>query len=713
MKNYTRTLTLFLFISVLVGQPTFTEHAISTSADGAFSVYAADVDGDGDMDVLSASGNDDKIAWYENDGSENFTVHIISTSADGARSVYAADVNADGNMDVLSASWQSDKIAWFENDGSENFTEHIISTSADVARSVYAADVDGDGDMDVLSASNGDDKIAWYEQEGSPVQTTTYVPDDNFEQALIDLGYDDTLDNYVVTDSINSVTDLDVSNDSISDLTGIEGFTALTELDCSENQLTSLNVSSNTALTDLRCNNNELDSLDVSNNTALTVLFCYINSIDSLDVSNNTALNSLFCQRNSIDSLDVSSNTALTAFHCGTNQLTSLDVSANTSLSSLTCWNNQLTSLDVSNNTFLTSLGCQQNELTSLDVSNNTFLNQLYCYNTSIDSLDLSSNTALTLLYCQDNELTYLNMRNGVTDALTIFNATNNSLTCIETLDPDYATANWTSANGNIDEGVTFAVDCSLDPPTLVINEILAYNYTCCTDANGDYDSYLELYNYGDEEVDIGGMVITDNLNNYDHYYQIPTANDSTIIQPSGFLLLWTDKESEQGVLHLEIELLSRGGEVGLFMSDSTTVVDMLTFVAQSVDTAYGRYPDSSATWQLMNPTPGATNTEELSLNDNVVIPSQYTLHQNYPNPFNPITTLRYELPENSHVNITIYDMLGKEVKTLINQTQDAGYKSLIWDATNDYGKPVSAGIYLYQIQAGEYISTKKMVLLK
>jgi len=95
------------------------------------------------------------------------------------------------------------------------------------------------------------------------------------------------------------------------------------------------------------------------------------------------------------------------------------------------------------------------------------------------------------------------------------------------------------------------------------------------------------------------------------------------------------------------------------------------------------------------------------------VIPGQYSLHQNYPNPFNPETTLRYDLPENSLVNITIYDMLGREVKTLINHTQDAGYRSVIWDATNNYGKPVSAGVYLYQIQAGEYISTKKMVLLK
>ncbi len=95
------------------------------------------------------------------------------------------------------------------------------------------------------------------------------------------------------------------------------------------------------------------------------------------------------------------------------------------------------------------------------------------------------------------------------------------------------------------------------------------------------------------------------------------------------------------------------------------------------------------------------------------MLPDEFALHQNYPNPFNPVTTLRYDLPENGLVNITIYDMLGRQVKILVNQTQDAGYKSVVWNATNDYGKPVSAGIYLYQIQAGKYISTKKMVLLK
>jgi len=83
-------------------------------------------------------------------------------------------------------------------------------------------------------------------------------------------------------------------------------------------------------------------------------------------------------------------------------------------------------------------------------------------------------------------------------------------------------------------------------------------------------------------------------------------------------------------------------------------------------------------------------------------------VYDQFINEFNPVTTLRYDLAEDAMVNIIIHDVLGRQVKTLINRTQDAGYKSVIWNATNDYGKPVSAGIYLYQIQVGEYISTKR-----
>jgi uncharacterized protein (TIGR02145 family) len=104
---------------------------------------------------------------------------------------------------------------------------------------------------------------------------------------------------------------------------------------------------------------------------------------------------------------------------------------------------------------------------------------------------------------------------------------------------------------------------------------------------------------------------------------------------------------------------------------------------------------------------------ETFTLERKAIIPIAYTLHQNYPNPFNPITSLRYDLPEQAQVTLTVYDLMGREVTQLINTIQEAGYKSVQWNATDTFGKPVSAGVYLYQIRAGEFVQTKKMVLLK
>jgi hypothetical protein len=106
-------------------------------------------------------------------------------------------------------------------------------------------------------------------------------------------------------------------------------------------------------------------------------------------------------------------------------------------------------------------------------------------------------------------------------------------------------------------------------------------------------------------------------------------------------------------------------------------------------------------------------STERFVLNRKPVVPINFALHQNFPNPFNPITTLRYDLPSDALVTLSIYDMLGREITQLVNTNQQAGFKSVQWDATDMHGKPVSAGVYLYQIQAGEYVQTRKMVLLK
>ena len=94
-------------------------------------------------------------------------------------------------------------------------------------------------------------------------------------------------------------------------------------------------------------------------------------------------------------------------------------------------------------------------------------------------------------------------------------------------------------------------------------------------------------------------------------------------------------------------------------------------------------------------------------------IPTEFALHENYPNPFNPSTTLRFDLPEVSNITLTIFNMLGQKIRTYDMQSAAAGYHTLKWNATNDYGDPVGAGIYLYQLQSKDFVKTRKMVLMK
>jgi hypothetical protein len=140
------------------------------------------------------------------------------------------------------------------------------------------------------------------------------------------------------------------------------------------------------------------------------------------------------------------------------------------------------------------------------------------------------------------------------------------------------------------------------------------------------------------------------------------------------------------------------------WVNDSCVYVSGCDFVADSVD-----YTDA-----FFNSMDDCIETCVLVSNDETnQLPITLNLYNNFPNPFNPITTLRYDLPEDVLVNITIYDMMGSQVKTLVNDSQTAGYKSIQWNATNDRNEPVSAGLYLYTIEAGEFRETKKMILLK
>ena len=274
----------------------------------------------------------------------------------------------------------------------------------------------------------------------------TYIPDDNFEQALINLGYDNILDDYVLTDNINTIQYLQLGGQNISDMTGIEDFIALKWLDCDQNQISYLDVSNNIALEHLGCGcscsgGNLLTSLDLSQNVNLKWLQCQVNDLTSLDVSNNLLLEFLDIGWNPITTIDLSHNPLLQHFglyNAGIGTLNSIDITNNPDLEYLNIGQNQINAIDLTNNNKIKYLSTSGNilqsldvtnlhnlevllcgtyngsgQITSLDLTNNLLLNRLHCEGNQISGvLDLSNNSLITWLTCDNNQITHLDVSN-------------------------------------------------------------------------------------------------------------------------------------------------------------------------------------------------------------------------------------------------------------------------------------------------------------
>lgn len=340
------------------------------------------------------------------------------------------------------------------------------------------------------------------------ISQNTFVPDDNFEQALIDLGYDSgSLDDYVPTTNINTISNLDIASQGISDLTGIQDFTALSIFDCSENNLSNLPITSNTNLTELYCNNNALTGLNVSTLTDLRILWCDFNQLTAINVRNNPNLISLTCGNNLITDLDTTRNPNLNVLVCENNQISTIDVSQNTTLNSLLtrgnllsnlnvsqnpnlafldCGFNQISNLDVTQNPNLRVLLCFNNLLTRLDVTQNTLLSDLSCEFNNITQLDMSRNTSLVNLNCSNNNLCWLNVKNGTNENATIMNFEfNTNLTCVVVDDASQNFPNWipTSFSSYVNQ----LSECGNLVPVDTLQNVIGTSYTLPVLTHGNY----------------------------------------------------------------------------------------------------------------------------------------------------------------------------------------------------------------------------------
>ncbi|WP_075341539.1 leucine-rich repeat domain-containing protein [Tenacibaculum agarivorans] len=314
----------------------------------------------------------------------------------------------------------------------------------------------------------------------------TQIPDDNFEAALAK--YDDNPgDNQIPTEEIENIAKLDVSNLGINNLSGIEDFIFLEELNCSGNNLTSLNVSDLSTLAILRCNDNALTSLNIGGINSLEELYCQNNELNSIDITSATDISFLYCSGNNISSIDFSSSDFLEVIDCSENDISSLTLNNLGDLEELYCNDNNLTSLDLQFNPNVNTVNASDNnitsfngenlevletltlsrnplseidlselialrelvlvtsDLTSLDVSKNVVLTDIQVTGHSIESFDFRKNTLLKQLVVVSSATKYINVQNGNNSNITFATLYGDQNLCVAVNDLSYAQSNWTN----------------------------------------------------------------------------------------------------------------------------------------------------------------------------------------------------------------------------------------------------------------------------
>jgi hypothetical protein len=234
---------------------------------------------------------------------------------------------------------------------------------------------------------------------------------------------------------------------------------------------------------------------------------------------------------------------------------------------------------------------------------------------------------------------------------------------------------------------------------SLVMNEIFSRG------AGGADLDWIEIYNPAVTQVDLTGYKIYDEGGNGGTKPK-KVFPASTIIPAGGFYVIVTD---EDGTTAGSKFGLSSGGEQVWLENSSGTVIDTITFPAMPIaTTSYGRLPDGGTNKQIFNNITRGTSNGTTGVDDDLNSLFEYKLNQNYPNPFNPTTTISYIIPKSGLVTIKVFNILGKEVSTLLNEFKASGSYSINFNAAG-----LSSGVYFYKITANNFTDTKKFTLLK
>ena len=773
MKHYTRILTLFLFISFAFSQTQLgsdidgeaagdnsgTSVSMNATGDrvaiGAYSndgtgsnaghvrVYeyssswtqlGSDIDGEAVYDFsgvsvsMNSAGDRVAIGASGNDGTGNLAGHVrVYGYSNSSWTQLGSDIDGEAAVDYsgqsVSMNSAGDRVAIgaYNNDGTASNAGHVRIYEYSISSWIQlGSDIDGEAELDnsgTVSMNSAGDRVAigagsndgtgnnaghvrvyslsvpFQPQTTAALQTAVDLWVSDSASAVAVYGDINSWDVSLITDMSNIFNGKETFNDDISawDVSSVTDMVSMFSGATDFNQdLSSWNTSSVTLMNfmfgsqfDSSSFNQDLSSWDVSNVTSMAGIFYgatdFNQDLSSWDVSNVTDMKWMFDGANNfngdISTWNVSNVTDMGYMFYGAtdfNQdLSSWDVSNVTSMSSMfrnaSIFNQDLSSWDVSNVTDMRSMFDGANnfngDISTWNVSNVSLMSSMFwnavSFNSAIGNWDVSNVTTMFRMF---------------TDA--------------DSFNQDLSAWNVSSLTsmGYMFEGAdSFNQDLSAWDVSSITS--MPRMFALASSFNEDLSTW--------------------NVSNVTNMMQM-FANATSFNQD---LSAW-DVSNVTDMFRMFTVADSFNQDLSAWDVSSVTnmseMFDGANALSDENKCAIHTSFSSNSAWPYDWSSSCALTLTEFSLS-----PEVYTLHQNYPNPFNPITTLRYDLPVDALVNITICDMMGRVVKTLINDQQTAGYKSIQWNATNDRNEPVSAGLYLYTIQAGEFRQTKKMVLLK
>ncbi len=672
----------------------WTEYLVDGSFNGARSVYATDMDGDGDVDILGAAADADDIAWWINDGDpkqNSWTKYKIDNNFDGAYSVYATDMDGDGDIDVLGAAQVGDDISWWENDGTPNnasWTEYLVDGDFNEARSVYATDMDGDGDVDILGAATTDDDISWWENDGTPNNSdwTEHSIDASFNGAgsvyAADMDGDGDMD---VLGAAKDDDDISWWENKVTVVSGNAGFRMLSSPVAGTiydellapfwtQGMTGANTTSGTAnVWTYNAGTSawaSLSNLTTDSYTAGAGILIYVfTDVDS----------------DGDDDIEVGVNVGIVN---GTENSATVSISTTAS-----AWN-------LLGNPFVSTIDADQ-----LFSDNSNYTSTVYVYddaNSQYNAWNGSTGDLSNGLIAPYQGFWIQSGSSGTTFQFTSSCKSSSIGTFYKTMNDSSGSVAFQLSSGSYTS--TAYLSFNIDALEGIDN---ADAYKLLPLGAGDH--LTSMFYVGEVALNISNLPydVTNPMAADMDVMLLTAASDSFYTSTGNVSMSW------------DIGNLPAGKTIYLVDQLTLNTLDLQTEDSYSFDLQEkGGFSATGDTNQALYPRQGQ-NRFQVLINSNTVsvdeelLPIQYALHPAYPNPFNPITTLRYDLPEQAQVTLTIYDLMGRKVTHLVNTVQDAGFRSVQWNATDMHGKPVSAGVYLYQIQAGEFVQTRKMVLLK